>query len=120
MTVAAMKALAMLENEVSRKSWASELRKDAKAADVTGPASELVTRVVAEVAVVTGILTTEIRAKTRVPSIVRARHFAWFKLAELGLSASEIGRAFSVDHSTVLHGVDNIRTRLGRQKVRAA
>lgn len=120
MSVAAMKALAMLENEVSRKSWAAELRKDAKAADVTGSTNEVVNRVVAEVAVVTGVLTTEIRGRSRIAAIARARHFVWFKLADLGLSASDISRSFCVDHTTVLNGIANIRTRLGHQKVRAA
>ncbi len=120
MSIAAMKALAMLENDISRKSWAAELRKDAKAADVSGQVNEVVGQVVAEVAVVTGVLTTEIRGKSRVAPIVRARHFAWFKLVGMGLSASEVARAFSVDHTTVLHGVDKIRTQLGHQKMRAA
>lgn len=120
MSIAAMKALAMLENQVSRDLWATDLRRDAEAADISTPVKELVIRVVAEVAVVTGVLTGEIRGKSRVGPVVRARHFVWFKLSEFGLSASEIGRAFGADHSTVLSGTTKVRTLLGQQKKEAA
>jgi chromosomal replication initiation ATPase DnaA len=120
MSIAVMKALAMLENQVSRDLWVTELRRDAKAADVNGPASQVVNRVVAEVAVVTGLLTAEIRGKSRVPNIARARHFTWFKLMELGLSASEIGRVFGVNHSSVLYGVENITAQIQPSHGKAA
>ncbi len=112
MSIEAMKALAMLENEASRDLWATDLRRDAEAADISTPVKELVMRVVAEVSVVTGVLTGEIRGKSRIGPVVRARHFVWFKLTEFGLSASEIGRAFKADHTTVLHGVARVKSKL--------
>lgn len=43
----------------------------------------------------------------RTSSTVMARHLAWYLCRrELNWSLSEIGRRFSRDHSTVMHGVD--------------
>ena len=114
MSLNALKAAAMLENKFAREIWATDLKK--QAAKVHPQVSQVVQIVVAEVAAATGILTTEITGKARQQPLVRARHFAWFKLMELGLSANEIAGAFQTDHSTVSKGAEKIRAVLEPQK----
>lgn len=115
-----MKALAMLENKASRELWATDLRRDAEEAKVLSPTSQLLSRVVGLVSTETGFLKPEIRGKSRIADIARARHLTWLKLTELGVSASAIGRAFHVDHTTVLHGVKSIKSKLGPPNQEAA
>lgn len=66
------------------------------------------TAMVATVAAIYGIDAELIWSRQRGPTLVEARHLAWWALREkTGWSYPELGRALGVDHSTVLHGVRN-------------
>lgn len=68
-----------------------------------------VAAVVAQVIEATGITEAAIRGRGRMRRTVRARHAVWIALRALGWSLSEIGREFSVDHTTVLEAVRKAR-----------
>lgn len=47
----------------------------------------------------------DVLGRTRFAHIVRARFQCYADLYAMGLTASEIGRVFKRDHSTILHGL---------------
>jgi len=64
-----------------------------------------VAAVVAQVVEATGVSEEAIRGRGRQKRTVRARHAVWLALRALGWSLPEVGREFSVDHTTVLAAV---------------
>lgn len=115
MSIEAMKALAVFENKASREYWADEVRSDLRALELFQPDARVVNEVIAEVAVATGLTTSEINGRSRIEKIVRARQFVYFKAHQLGIPAIQIGACMHRDHSTVLHGIKAIEARLGRK-----
>lgn len=50
----------------------------------------------------------------RSQEVVRARNLAWWLLRRTGLSYSQIGRAFKMHHTSVLHGVRELERQMKR------
>ena len=60
-----------------------------------------------------GVTLAEMRAKTRTHAVAFRRQIAMYLAQQLThASFAEVGRAFGKDHTTVLHAVDKIQTRL--------
>jgi chromosomal replication initiator protein len=76
-----------------------------------------IARIVDEVAESTGISSSEIYARSRRPSIVRARQLVMFVARnKTDLSLAQIGRALGgLDQSTVRHGIGAEAARRGLQ-----
>ncbi len=108
-----MKAVAMLENQVARDLWAADIARDAEVV-LTVLDDKIVSEVVKEVAVASGVLTTEIMSKSQVSRVANARQFAFYQCHKLGMNKSEIGAAFGRDHSTVCFGISKIKKALGK------
>lgn len=51
----------------------------------------------------------EVCNRSKTLRIVAARHAAWFHLRSLGFSYPEIGKLWSVDHTTVLSATKKIK-----------
>lgn len=60
---------------------------------------------VEQVAIEDGVHAHLILGRSRLKSIVRARHHLWAALLGAGYSYPEIGAALSMDHSTVMAGL---------------
>lgn len=56
----------------------------------------------------TGVPKADIMGQSRVAHIARARHLAYAKAREYGVSFAAIGRGFGRDHTTVMHGVRKV------------
>lgn len=60
-----------------------------------------------------GVTHAEMLSRTRIASIVSARHVAIYLTRHLTpQSSSEIGRRFKIDHSTVLHAIKLVKRRM--------
>ena len=63
-------------------------------------------RIIAEVAMATGVKRSEIMGGSRVRHIVSARHLAmWRARNETDMSLPAIGRVFRRDHTSILHAI---------------
>lgn len=108
-----MEAVAMLESKVARDIWARDVCRQANVV-LSKDESTILNEVVKEVAAATGVLTTEILGKSQAAKITRARQFAFYQCARLGMTRNVIGDAFGRDASTVTHGIQKIRKALGK------
>lgn len=45
------------------------------------------------------------KSRWRTPRAARARWYAWHMLRREGWTLTEIGRAFEMDHTTIIHGL---------------
>lgn len=70
----------------------------------TDRAAGIVGRVVVEVALTTGVPSSEIYGRCRDRDVVDARHICFWVASALGLTSVQIGRAMGKDHSTILNG----------------
>lgn len=64
------------------------------------------------VSVICGITGRDIRERTREREVVWARNMVFYQLAQDGFSLSEIGRFMGFDHSTVIHGREQMKNML--------
>jgi chromosomal replication initiator protein len=65
------------------------------------------------VCAVNGLTREELLSKGRSPRVARARQLGMYMARELtGLSLAEIARAFDRDHTTVLHAIRSVKSRL--------
>ena len=79
----------------------------------TPPASATVTHIIDCVAEHTGVGANAIRSIRQDRTTVRARHTAFYLASELtSLSLPKLGSFFGRDHTTILHGINNVRRRL--------
>lgn len=60
---------------------------------------------VSAASVISGVSQAEIMGPRRIKHVVDARWLAWSMMRDGGMSLSAIARVFSVDHSTVSHGI---------------
>lgn len=68
-----------------------------------------------------GISSAELFGKARTPRFVQARYMAYFLLnTQFRMSASVIGRMLRCDHTTVLHGIAQVRSQCTPEEVAAA
>lgn len=66
-----------------------------------------------EVCARTGLTLPEIRGLSRVARVVQPRQEVMWLAAKAGKSTPEIGRFFSRDHTTVIHGIRAHQRRIG-------
>lgn len=59
-----------------------------------------------------GVRIADIRGRSRLAHIVRARHECWWRLRRQGWSLPAIGREFGVDHTTVLAALRKFKVRV--------
>lgn len=116
MNLAAVKAMATLENDRCRAVWEAGVDSDVRALAVCPSAREVYLAVVVKVASATGVSEEEIRSKSREKNIVQARWLTYRYAYQLGLSTLQIGAAAGTDHTTVLHGIKRIKGMISKAK----
>lgn len=78
----------------------------------SSPKKILIKRIIAETEDKHGVERGILRRKCRRKPIVKARHEAMFRLKkEANCGYAEIGRIFSMDHTTIIHGVKKHETK---------
>jgi len=64
-----------------------------------------------------GIIARDVRDKTRERNVVWARYMVFWQLTKDGFSLTEVGDFMGFDHTTVLHGRNQIETMLEMPKM---
>lgn len=71
------------------------------------------------IATLEGVTLADILSRSRMKSIVRARHACFWMIREgYGKSSTEVGKLFGVDHTTVLDGIRSHERRLEDERAR--
>ena len=99
-----------LERGVVERAFRPAARKGTEGASVTAPSVRAIQDTVCSVL---GVSREELLSARRTPRVARARQLAMYLCRELTpLSLAQIAREFDRDHSTVLHAVRSIESRL--------
>lgn len=77
------------------------------------PVQRRMALIAAEVAGDNGLTVAELKSRRRGHEIVHPRQYAMLMMVEAGHSLASIGRYFGLDHTTVWHGVNAARLRIG-------
>ena len=75
------------------------------------PGKRAMVRIASDVAADNGMTLAEMRSDSRAFAVAHPRQYAMMLMWEAGYSASEIGRFFGRDHSTVASGINAARKR---------
>lgn len=105
--IGALEALKAMSREVL-----GALDADAVRQALGNPSDKPVERIVARVAAAFGLETRELLGSSRQRRVLVPRQVAMLLAREAGLSLPQVGRAFSRDHTTVLHACHKVMTDL--------
>lgn len=75
------------------------------------PGRRALIKIASDAAADNGLTLAELQSDSRSYSVTRPRQYAMMLMLEAGYSASEIGRFFRRDHTTVLHGIRAAKAR---------
>lgn len=73
-----------------------------------------------EVANKTGITLAQMRGPSRTRFVVRARHLFMFKANQAGVSYTNIGNYLNRDHTTVWHGIKQVKRSIEKHEMEVA
>lgn len=72
---------------------------------------ERIVRLEEALAKAAGITVSKLNSRTREQEVVEVRHAVWYVCADmLGYALAYLGRAYGMHHTTIMHGVQKVRS----------